>query len=208
MKNSYVKVMLIFIVGFIQIHRSHSQVFPSDCYSYSPRSFNIKESLERLSCREGMDFYYNASISIMLLKRFYDRQEKPTEYCDVLTFARLFDFLLVNGLDLDFDYANCRPVIISVVGSFFDSYVKELKETNRISRENENTFEPFVRLNQFYSEKILLPFEKNPNVDILNIINQIERCENLSFPKQVTTIIRGHFRELTIEKYYHLPPKK
>ncbi len=220
MKKNYIKVILIFIIGLIQTNLSYAQIFPSDCYSDSPRAINIKESLEKLSCRDGMRFHQKTQTSILILKIFYRRKEKPTEYCDVLTFARFFDSLLINGLELDYDiplrfvftfkpynhYTNMYPFggPHPRFKTYYDSLKTEEENKYRKITEKQRLHEPFVKLNQLYSERILSSFEKNPKVDIENIIYQIEVCEPLVYPNQVTTILGGHFRELTSKKYYEM----
>lgn len=117
---------------------------------------------------------------------------------------------------LSFVFA-CIHVSQSYTQIFPSDYYSDSLETSRIERKLEKlschdklSFSTSISINtlkRFYSEKILLPFEKDPEVDILNIINQIERCENLSFPKQVATILKGRFRDLTKEKYYGITSK-
>ncbi len=212
------KSILLFLFTLNQVSASYTQIFPSDCYSDSPRAINIKESLEKLNCRDDMRFYQKTQTSILILKIFYRRKEKPTEYCDVLTFARFFDSLLINGLELDYDiplrfvftfkpdnhYTNMYP--FGGPHPRFKTYYDSLKteEENKYRRitEKQKLHPLFIKLNQLYSERILSSFEKNIEVDIENIIYQIELCESLVYPNQVTTILRGHFRELTSKKYF------
>jgi len=205
--------MLLLLFSFIQAPQVYTQIFPSDCYDDSLKIHQIKKALKKLSCRDDASFNSHIKHSFFLFKNFYNRRAESDHYCHILTFANFFDVLLIHGLNLEYDYAYYKPMSFSYsvepsLRPHFDSLAAIQTKINRIVYKNSKTFTPFVKINQFYSEKILCSFEENSDIDLANIIDQIESCESLSYPQEVSTILRGRFRELTLEKYYDLTPKK
>lgn len=207
------KIVLIFVIGFIQVNQLLAQDFSSDCDRNSLKTLEVEKKLEELSCQgEGFDEF--AKKHLVDLKKNYQRLDEPHYYCDIPAFAKLFDFLLVHGLDLEYDFANDFPmsssfqIIEPELKVYFDSLRADQEEKNLITFSKRDLFLSFVILNEYYSEKIIPSFEENPDINIEDIISNIKLYGSLSYPNQVANILRGNYRELTKEEFYGLPPKK
>ena len=213
MNSNQRKKIIAVIFCLVQLFQSYAQTFSSDCHSDSLQTLQNEIKLEELSCRnEGFDRF--ARLYIYILKKSHDRLDEPNFYCDIPMFAKLFDFLLLHGLDLNYDFINDIPrnlflhAVDPKARAVFDSIAVDQQKKNVIFQRQRDLFFGFVMLNEYYSEKIILSFEENPNINIENIIHNIKLYGSLSYPNQVSSILRGDYRELTKEKFLGLPPKK
>jgi len=201
------------LFSFMQIYQSCAQNFSSDCHSDSLKILQDAKKIEELGCR-NRGFERFARLYIYSHKYHHGRLEKPYYYCDIPMFAKLFDFLLLHGLDLNYDFINDIPrnlflhAVDPKARAVFDSIAVDQQKKNVIFQRQRDLFFGFVILNEYYSEKIISSFEENPNINIENIINNIKLYGSLSYPNQVSSILRGDYREFTKEKFLGLPPKK
>jgi len=208
MNSNQRKKIIAVIFCFVQLFQSYAQTFSSNCNRDSLQAIQDELKLEELSCGDDENFKEFAWMYIFLLKKTYNRLDKPYYYCEIPMFSKLFDFLLLHGLDLDYDPAKDVPVFLSLhaiepkIIAIFDSIRVDQNEKNILLIKQHDLFGAFVILNEYYSEKIIPSFEEEPNINIENIISNIKLYGSLSYPEQVSSILRGDYRTLTRKTAY------
>ena len=129
------------------------------------------------------------------------KDEKRDCFCSLLLFAKAFDFLLYDGLDLQYDPVKNHPVNLSVgsVGEKEQELDKKLIQAERLKSKKYWKYLHFLEIKSEYERQVVAKYTKE-NRSLEQDVNNLLRFGTYVSPVQL--------RDILMSKYAHITEKK
>lgn len=163
----------------------HGQNTSINCNQDSTDCFILSKRLDTINIRNIYNLYF---IEFML-----PPYKKRDCFCDLLIYTRLFDFLLENGLDLNYQIKKNPPRRVSSNAIEFDSI--QINNNQKYS-----IFKHFLNIKESYEERVVKIYDADKRRNIVQDIENILKYRISAYPDTLKNILLGNYVHLTKEK--------
>jgi len=164
----------------------HSQSPTVDCSQDSTTYLAFSKMLDTV---EIGNMYV---LNLLLPYTVFSPGKKRDCFCDLLIYARLFDFMLEKGLDLNYTVGQYPPVHNST------NLPTALRQT-----ENNNkyySFRYFLKFKHDYEKSVLKRYKRDKNRNLTQDIDNLLKYHIYAFPGTLRNILIGKYTLLNEEK--------
>jgi hypothetical protein len=146
-----------------------------------------------------MDTFVLVNHSFDKIKEQFLNKEQNC-FCSLLIYAKLFDFLLNNKLDLEYSVLKDPPISMSGVMSIDGNDIETRKQRSE-SIKKHKYFSVYIYLKKAFEEDVIKKYELDKNLSLEQDVNNILRYGIYAYPSSLKGILLTKNADALIAKY-------
>lgn len=179
------KLFLLILLLNTMPFASYCQSPAIDCSQDSTAYLALSKMLDTT---EVSNIYYLDLLNYSILSP----SKKRDYFCDLLIYARIFDFMLEEGLDLNYQVKH-PPMRNST------NFPTELAQVN--SNNKYYLFRHFLKIKEKYEKSVLKCYKSDKSRMLAQDIENILKYHTYAYPGTLKGILLGNYSHLTQKKF-------